>query len=243
MAEPISSERLIVVPHRPHFWPILSLVVLALVISAGFVSYRFGGLHAADQLARQDRELMLGATELGYCIKDSEQLRFDVANLKLQSQMDKAAAEEVRSEVVRLRGELALAEENVSFYRGLLSPSEDKQGLSIGDIVLTASEMGLVQYRVVMQQAALNHRFLKGTLRITVVGLRGENTVTLLLRELDDNVDSDDLKMGFKYFQVFEGWMKLPNNFSPVRIELTAKTSGKKPQTVSGQYDWLVEEN
>lgn len=243
MAEPTSSERLIVVPHRPHFWPILLLAVLILTIAASVVSYWLGGLYASEQLSRQELELLEGANELEHCLKDSEQLRFEVANLELQSQMDKAAAEEVRSEVVRLRGELAIAEENVSFYRGLLSPSEDKQGLSIGDVVLTASEMGLVQYRIVMQQAALKHQFLKGSLRITVVGLRGENTVTLLLSELDDNVDSNDLKMGFKYFQVFEGWMNLPKDFSPVSLEVRAKTSGKKPQTVSGQYDWLVEES
>jgi hypothetical protein len=44
--------------------------------------------------------------------------------------------------------------------------------------------------------------------------------------------------MNFKYFQEFEGLMKLPRNFQPAGITVTINTTSPVAQTLEQNYAW-----
>lgn len=243
MANPSSSNngRMVVVPHRPYLKVAIAGLFVVGLLGAGFLGFWFGGQHMHSLTASQQQQLAELGSSFQDCQETTEQLRFTVANLRLSSQLHQAAAEEVRSDVVALESQLATVEEDVSFYKGLLSPSEVNRGLSVGSLSLKSLPSGDLKYKVVLQQAAVKHTLLRGKLKISISGLKDGSAVTHPIGDLDDNVTGGTIEFGFRYFQVFEGVIKLPEGFSPVGIDVSAVTRGKKSQKTSRRFDWVLE--
>lgn len=236
--------RMVVVPYRPFLRPLLIAGVIAGVLLVGVVSFYLGVDRGSsmqlDAVTERDRL----REELELKTKEAEELSQRVANLSLASEVDKASSEGVRNEVISLKSQIATLEEDISFYRGLMAPTDNKQGLTIGALeVISTGVPRQYQFKVVVQQFASNHQILTGTLNFNVVGREGEQVRTIPLKELTDQVDHEDIRLRFKYFQNIEGRMDLPAGFEPERIELIARSSGRDAVEVEKKFGWLVHES
>lgn len=234
---------MVVVPYRP-VRRVLTVVIL-LLVTAGAVAasyywgHRQGMTEQADAVAERD-ELRGKVVDL---TREADELRQQVANLRLGSEVDQQASEEMRNQVIQLREEIAALEEDITFYRGLMSPSDNNSGLTIGSLnVIGTGIPRQYEYKLVVQQLATNHQVLSGHLNFNIVGRRGEETETLSLHQLSDQVDSRDIRLRFRYFQNIEGRLTLPEGFEPERIELAAQSSGGNRETVEKKFGWLVQE-
>lgn len=238
-----------VVPYRPVYralaWMGASLLVLVVIVSAYYGGRYHGTLIQAEAIAERDQ--LLEAIEEAR--READSFRQQVANLKLGAEVDRQAGEEVRHEVIALKNQIIELQEDISFYRGLMAPTDNKRGLTIGSLnVISTGAPREYQYKLVVQQLATNHQLLKGYLNFNVVGrqLKAEgqpaSRMTLPLKDLTDKVGSTNIKLRFKYFQNFEGRIVLPEGFEPERIELLAKSTGKNPVTVEKKFGWLVQE-
>lgn len=232
-----------VVKHRP------GLVWLggfcAVLICAGCIgaSYYIGVAHGmADQekaladVARLSGELLASQTE-------AEDLQQQLANIRLGAEVDRQSNEEVRQEVIALKEELAQLQEDNSFYRNLMAPTRNQQGLTFGSVEIGDTDRARTyRYKVVMQQLATNHQLLNGTLKFTIFGKLNQFDTSYELHELSSQVSEQTVRLRFKYFQTVEGQLQLPEGFEPERIELVAKSTGKSGVTVEKRFGWLVEE-
>ncbi|MYM63265.1 DUF6776 family protein [Pseudomaricurvus sp. HS19] len=233
-----------VVKYRP--WVRVTVIaILTLLVAAAIAGAFGGGLFLGQSLqqeatAERDRlrvELRERQTEV-------DDLRQEVANLKLGSTVDRQASEGVREEVIALKSEIAALQEDISFYRGLMAPSGNQRGLTIGSVnVISTGSPRQFEYKVVVQQLATRHVLLKGSLRFSIVGRQGERLVTLPLKDVSDNVDAEEIRLRFKYFQTIEGRLVLPGNFEPERIELVASSTGADAVVVEKKFGWLVQES
>ena len=245
MSQVKGSEQysLVVVRYRRWRAPMLILGVLILLAASVSGSYWLGyrgGLGDQHNAVKERDRLRLVRADLE---RDNQSLRQQVANLELGSEVDRKAGESVRAEVIALRDEIARLEEDISFYRGLMSPSENEQGLTIGSLNLLQSTIpGGFDYKLVVQQLATRHELLNGVLTFTIAGKRDGTPAKLLLKDVSAEVDSENIKLRFKYFQTIEGRLRLPDNFEPERIELTARTKGNNSETIRKSFGWLVEE-
>jgi len=235
--------RMVVVPYRPVRRVLLALVLLLLVGLAVAGSF-YGGHHLgvtqqADAVAERNRLRKEVASLTG----EAEQLRQQVANLRLGSEVDQQASEEMRNQVISLKEEITALEEDITFYRGLMSPSANNSGLTIGSLNVLATGMPRqFEYKLVVQQLATDHQVLSGYLNFNIVGRRNETVETLSLHLLSDQVESEDIRLRFRYFQNIEGRLTLPEGFEPERIELVARSTGRNPETVEKKFGWLVQE-
>lgn len=234
--------KLEVVPYRPLFRWSIRLLLLFLVCIAVAGSYFFGHYQATamqEQAIAERNRLLLEVAEVS---KEASEYRQQVANLKLGSEIDRQAGEDVRTEVIDLKAQISGLEEDISFYKGLMSPSANKRGLTIGSMNVIATDMpGKYRYKLILQQLATNHQLLNGYLNFNVVGRRDGQLVTLSLKDLNERVSQEKIKLRFKYFQNFSGEMSLPEGFDPIRIELLAKSTGKGAVTVEEKFGWLVQ--
>ncbi|UTA47485.1 hypothetical protein L1F30_15185 [Simiduia sp. 21SJ11W-1] len=236
--------RLEVVPYRP--WLRWSRRLLALLIAAlaVYAAHWYGTSEALKYQAQALGERDQFEQALSESRAEAEALRQEVANLKLGSQVDKAASEDVRNEVIRLKAEIAELQEDITFYRGLMMPSADKQGLTIGSLnVISTGEERRFNYKLVIQQLATNHKMLSGHVNFTIVGRQGGLPMSLALKDVSDAVSTTDIRLGFRYFQNIEGELVLPVGFEPMRIEIVAKARGSNGATVEKKFGWLVEES
>ncbi len=236
--------RLIVAPYRPWrkitFVTVVLLLMAALVVGSFWLGKQEGASSQANAVAERD-QLRIDVQDKSLELNN---LRQEVANLKLGSQVDRKASEGVKTEVVELKGQIAALQEDIGFYRGLMSPTSNDRGLTIGSLnVISRGVPRQYNYKLVVQQLATRHDTLNGNLTFTVVGQQDDKLMTLHLKDISDNVSYKNIKLRFKYFQTIEGVLTLPENFEPIRIELVAQTSGTDKVVVEKKFGWLVQEN
>ncbi|GAB2191450.1 DUF6776 family protein [Sessilibacter sp. MAH2] len=237
------SKQLVVVEHQPWRGRILLLVAVVAIVLASFGGYWFGGYVLRQEVAELTVAKQALESKLASAEDKVNELRQQSANLRLGSEIDKKASEDVRNQVVELRDKIATLEADISFYRGIMSPKGNQQGLTIGQVDFIATQIPRhYQYRMVIQQLASNHNLISGALTVTVVGRQGGQARQFPLKDLSEQIDDEDIKLRFKYFQNIEGELVLPEGFEPERIELMAKSSGKNGQLVEKKFGWLVQE-
>lgn len=235
--------KLEVVPYRPvRRWTIRILLVIgviALVMLAHWYATREALKFQQAALAERDQLKQ----SLAESRAEVERLRQEVANLRLGAEVDKAASEDVRNEVIDLKAQIAELQEDISFYRGLMAPNAESKGLTVGSLnILSTGVERHYHYKLVLQQFATNHKLLNGSLNFTIVGRQNDLPMNLALKDVSSSVSSTDIRLGFRYFQNIEGEMVLPEGFEPIRVEISARVRTPKPATVEKKFGWIVEE-
>lgn len=235
--------KMIVVAYRPWLRSIMLCVVLVALTVTGWSSY-FSGLkngQSQQSVAISERDRL--QKELVLKQQEAKDLSQEVANLKLGSAVDRKSSEDVRAEVIDLKGQIAALKEDISFYRGLMSPTDNKSGLTIGSLnVISTGVARNYEYKLVVQQLATRHKMLSGYLSFQIFGRQQNQLVTLPLKDVSNSVSYDRIKLRFKYFQTIEGRILLPEGFEPERIELVAVSSEAPSVEVKKKFGWLVQE-
>ncbi len=237
------KKRIKVVEYRLR--AVLSIVLLSLVIivasvsGAYFFAYKLG--MSGQEKASQDVSRL--STELSDWREKANEYEQLLENSKTAAEIDRQSSEGVRQEVIALKDEIARLSEENSFYRGLMAPNEKSSGLTIGAVELVrARDSANYVFKIVIQQLAKRHNVLSGSVTVSVNGKQDGIDKSYPLIALSEDVSAEQIKLRFKYFQVLEGELALPDNFEPEGLEINASTSGAKPQKVSKKFGWLVEE-
>ncbi len=235
--------RMVVVPYRPVRKVVLSLVLILVGMAACFASYYWGLRLAGAELAvLRDQNAGLQVKLANLDESHTEALQ-QLANLRLGAEVDQQANEGVRQEILTLKSQIAELEEDITFYRGLMAPTADKQGLSIGALnIVATSQPRHFEYTLVVQQLATSHELLKGYVNVTVVGYEAGVSKRVPLKLLSSDIADEDIKLRFKYFQTLHGELVLPDGFDPERIEVVAVATGRNSARIEQKYGWLVQQ-
>lgn len=221
----------------------LGIAVLAgLLLFAGWKLYDLGKIHGVSELAGLRVEIQQLDRRNSELINESSELRDRVAILERSSQIDREAAQAVRSELGQLEEALQASREEVEFYRGIVTPGDVDPGLRIHRFVL---EEGLAQgeyhYDLVLTQLKRNDKFVSGTVDWKISGMLDGEPVVLALDKVSEPA-VQQLKFRLRYFQDLAGTIKLPEGFVPDRVELTVTPKDKGKQSVVVQaFDWTVD--
>ena len=238
------ERRLKVVAYSPYVRPLLVLAAIVVCALTGAASYWAGNIRAlgAQEKALVERDQL--RLQLQQKTEEAEMLSQKVANLSLASEVDKASTEDVRGEVIELKAQITALEEEISLYRGLMAPTESKKGLTIGALELTSTGVPRqYDFKVVVQQLATNHQILNGHLNFNVVGREGEAVRSIPLKDLSTQIDEEDIRLRFKYYQDIQGQLELPLGFEPERVVLVARSTGRDGAVVEKKFGWLVQES
>ena len=231
-----------VISYRPVFRWSMRLLSVCLILGGIAGSYFLGFREGTslDMEAIMERDSL--RVDLAEVVRSSGEYRQQLTDLELGSEIDRHANEDVRAKVIDLKAQVAGLEEEISFYKALMSPSGNKRGLTIGSVNILASNIPRrYQYKLVLQQLATQHQPLKGYLNVNIVGRQAGQLVTLSMKDINDELTDENIKLDFKYFQNFSGELLLPEGFEPKSIELLAKSTGKNAVSVEEKFDWLVQ--
>ena len=217
----------------------LGLAVFVSILLSYYVGYS-GGMSVQE---RALKDLSAAQEKLKASEAANEQLQQSVTNIQLGAEVDRRANEEVRQQVITLKEQIAGLEEENSFYKGLMAPSENRKGLTIGSVELVNSERPRVyKYKVILQQLATKHQLLTGKLTFRVFGRESDLDSAYNISDLSEQYNKEAIKLRFKYFQTIAGELTIPETFEPEGIELVAQSTGKNAVTVTKRFGWLVQE-
>ena len=237
------QEKMVVVPYRPgRRFVLVCLLVLSIGASA-IGSFMFGYSNTLrSQQSEQATQQELSEQLIGAETENSE-LRRQVAILDRSSVMDQRATEEVQATIIGLRDRVAQLEQDIVYYRQVVSAETEDTGLIISQLDINATrESNRYRYKLVLrQQDADGDTFLIGHVNINLVGSQSEEQLILSLRDLSAEQDQLDIRLRFKYFQNIEGELVLPDNFSPDRLQVAAVSVEPVEKSINQNFSWVVE--
>ena len=237
------QEKMVVVPYRPgRRFVLVCLLVLSIGASA-IGSFMFGYSNTLrSQQSEQATQQELSEQLIGAETENSE-LRRQVAILDRSSVMDQRATEEVQTTIIGLRDRVAQLEQDIVYYRQVVSAETEDTGLIISQLDIDATrESNRYRYKLVLrQQDADGDTFLIGHVNINLVGSQSEEQLILSLRDLSAEQDQLDIRLRFKYFQNIEGELVLPDNFSPDRLQVAAVSVEPVEKSINQNFSWVVE--
>ena len=229
-----SAGELRILAHRPG-WRLVRLVAVAVACLTGIAGgYLLGQSKAGidqrylDSLEAMSRSNEAQIAELNQQLIDSD----------LGREVDRDAAQELRASIKSLRDEIAGLQEEVRFYKSLMSPSSLERGLQIAEFEVTPTGVERqYSYHILLTQVESRRDWIQGELQLSVTDEKREQVLSLTeLAELD----AYPLKFRFRYFQALSGVLTLPDGFSPHAVMLTALRRGTPNQKQERRFDWVV---
>jgi hypothetical protein len=217
------------------------LALLAVVLFlGGLAAGGYGGLSLGVESAWENRELrdrVLDQT------RELEQLRQWKVDNETRHDIDSTALELVRQELATQQETIAELEKGIQFYRSLMAPDEQTDGLSVRSIDIKPDpDTGKLHFRILVQQRARKHELLTGTLEVKVHGLLEGKETAYNLSDLSDQVPSSEIRLRFKYFQAIDGELELPEGFSPQSVSAAAWSRQPRRAKVNKEFPWSIQE-
>jgi hypothetical protein len=236
------QEKMVVVPYRPLRVLLWRIGVMLALLFTGVGAYLYGLTAAVGENddARIERDELKIVVQ--HMQQENEELRQQYLNLEQASSVDRQALDNVQQTIVGLRENISQLEEDVLFYKQIMSPENAESGLVIGLLDLQATDVaGRIGYKVEIKQQGNNENLITGYANINVLGMRDFQEISIPLGELSVTEEDVDIRLSFRYFQNIEGQLVVPENFEPTKVQILAVAEGDNAKTVQKSFGWLVE--
>jgi hypothetical protein len=224
------QDKLVVKSHRPWRGVVSFLVLLligAVLGAGGFVS----GLYyeATMQAIGPSERATLRAVEQ------------QVMTLERDRIVDKVAVESSRKAIKEMEEQLHRMGKEIAFYKSVMSPESDVKGLHVQGLDISRGAQAN-EYTIswVMTQVGRNDAFLAGATSLRLVGSTAG--VPGVLKMSDVAEQKGKVKFKLRYFQNVSMDIVVPPEFVVEKIEIAAQTDGKKPQSITREFDWIIQE-
>lgn len=229
---------MVVRPHRPLRNGIIYTVLGVLVLATIAGAFEFGRLRAGFDAAEVDRERQRREQELAALELQNRDLRERIALLERSSEIDREARDQVQANLSSMQDEVLELREELAFYRGIVSPEDAQAGLRIQSFTLSSGPAeDLYRFRLVLIQAIKHDRRATGRVEVVVHGVRNGEPASFPLQDLAAG-ETEELSYSFKYFQDFEGSLRLPSGFSPARVDIAVLPAGRAADAIRRTIEW-----
>lgn len=215
---------------------IVGLAVVLLIVASGAI-YNYGLTAAGFEKFSAFRQESSLRVEIKRLRDENLELRETLARAQRTLQMDQVAYQELDRKLKDSDAAINKLREELSFYRNIISPSNKVGGLQIERLNVERSGNpadNAYRYKLVLIQSLKHESTIYGRVRLDVSGAQDGKDATLTYPTASERQHS----LNFKYFQEFEGLMKLPRNFQPTGIKITINTTSPVAQTLEQNYAW-----
>jgi hypothetical protein len=195
-----------------------------------------GGLDAAqrDRVEEGLRDTIQRLEE------ERDALRAAAARYERSGQIDRAAADGVKSEVRQLQEERAELRREIAFLKSLVSGGSER--LLLDGHSLTDLGQRNFQFEVTLTKRADDPDTVTGQATISVVGQVDGAERRLDMETLTEG-RRNQIGVRFKNFQKLKTEMLLPEGFEPSAVEVVVKPEGKKFKAFEQAFEWKVSDS
>lgn len=231
------QTRILITVQRPALWLASFAVVLLLIAGLVFLAFEYG-----QKLAGFDKgEAMSYMDDLQQQLEDEKtkntESQHQAAMLERNSVIDSDATEQLKKSLNEAQEESLELKKELSFYKSIVAPEQDKRSLAVQTIQLKPDQKGGYQYKIMVSQRGRNDRFARGVINVTIEGSQDGQATKLKLSDVVNEIKKP-LSFGFKYFQNFEGTMVLPVTFQPEFMHVRVKPRSGRIDPVDEKFTW-----
>ncbi len=161
-----------------------------------------------------------------------------IAQLEASAKVDREAYARVEDELLELQTRISQQEEDLAFYRGIVSPADGANGLRVQQIEVRQGAGPLDwNLRFVLAQALQNDNAITGRLELSFVGRQNGRSETLSSSQIGGGARLD---FSFRYFQDIRTDVSLPLGFEPEQIVVRLRPRGRGRDAIESSFDWRV---
>jgi hypothetical protein len=199
---------------------------------------RFEGGYSKFAEVQRRRELSAQVEALE---RANEKLRAQAAEAELAREVDRKAYGDVEKNLSDLQAQVLKAREELTFYRGIVSPEDGIGGLRIQQFqVLPGAADNGYRLRLVLAQSMREDAVASGAVSIQIEGVRENRPTQLSLAQAGGKTRTDGLvPFQFRYFQTLEQDIVLPAGVEPRAVNVEVRSSRLSP--VRKSYPWQVQ--
>lgn len=218
------NRRVAIKSHRAWYWQVVAaLILVALGYALAFWQLTMVGhvlnpsivMKPASQPALKNQELLA-----------------KVVFAERQLQVQKAAQENLASELATVQEESIKLKESLAFYQSILEeiPGGDQVRLSQLKVE-KGKQPGQYNYGLVLSQQGTHSKSVQGSIQLILHGSKsgGQQQVALPLKS--------QTKVNFRYYQRLDGSFNVPEDMNAEAIEIGFVASGTKQPAVSQRID------
>ena len=232
-----TSELVIKRRYPPRVKLFIAGVVVVLLIVASGALYNYGLTTAGVEKFSAFRRQSELREEIKRIKDENLDLRETLARAQRTLQMDQVAYQELDRSLKESAKEINRLREEVSFYRNIISPDNKVAGLKVDRLTIDRagnSPDNHYRYKLVLVQALKHDHTIYGRVRLEVNGAQDGRDMMLVFPAPNEKQHN----VSFKYFQEFEGVMKLPRNFQPSMVKVSITTTSPAAQTLEQNHAW-----
>lgn len=217
----------------------LLVAIGAVVLAAGaYLSYELGRYQAGYSLLDERRRSQRFETELAEREARIEELERRQAILETSREIDRETYARVEAELERLQQRIQAQEEELAFYRGIVTPADGVSGLRIQSLEIGAGDSERhYRLRLTLVQAIVHNERVSGSVRLTFAGRLDGEPAELGYADVATGAAAGALGYDFRYFQTLEREVLLPVGFEPDTVTVQAQPQGAD-DPVTQQFGW-----
>jgi len=219
------------------------MYALAVVVALGalYLAFELGRFRSGFSVIDHRHEISALTQRIEQERAAAEELRRQIAIAQTSGEIDRETYSQVESNLSNLQAKIQSQEEELVFYRGIVSPQDGVAGLRIQTLeVLPADGERRYAVRLVLVQAVVHTRKLAGQVKLQLEGLRDGQMASLDGSQLAAGDGRYDMAYDFRYFQGLETELELPVGFEPQRINIEIWPNEAKAEKVYQSFDWSV---
>jgi hypothetical protein len=221
------------------------LVIIAgaavLLAAALYLSFELGRYRAGYAILDAQREIR--GLEALIAERDAtiEGLRRQEAILETTEDIDRETYTRIEATLDELQAKIQAQEEELAFYRGIVSPGDGVAGLRIQDfeIVSADSEQRHI-LRLILVQAIVHNQRVKGSVKVRLTGMLDAAPAAFDLAELVADGEAQEIAYDFRYFQSIEQALVLPVGFEPATVEVEIWPREPRGERISRSFEWAA---
>jgi len=234
--KPLLTHTIITI-QRPYLWLLSLVLIICLVMLSLWFTFEYGRNIAGYDSASSEAYIGQLQAQLDEAQAEMVESTRQATMLKRNSRIDDDASAQLRQTLAQVQDEALELKKELSFYKSIVAPEQGSRSIAIQTIQLKQNATGGYDYKIMVSQRGRNDRFARGTIDVSIEGVKKGQPVTLKLADVS-NETKKPMKFGFKYFQNFEGVMTLPEAFLPDMIRIKVKPSTGKIKAIDEQFAW-----
>jgi len=209
---------------------IIALMGMFFYLGEGYQAYEL------DRLQLERETLMSRIAELE---NRNHSLVQKNAHLEGSSKIERDAYELANQELVRLQQELLAQKEELVFYQGIVSPKDTALGVNLQSFEMRKkNSQNQYSYKMILTKNGKSTKKVAGATSVMIRGEQAGNVSEFKISDLELEKPAKGTKFSFRYFQVFEGDIALPDGFVPFEVEIGIKPTTKKVKSFSETISW-----
>ena len=209
---------------------IIALMGMFFYLGEGYQSYEL------DRLRLERETLMSRIAELE---NRNHSLVQKNAHLEGGSKIERDAYELANQELARLQQELLAQKEELIFYQGIVSPKDTALGVNLQSFEMRKkNSQNQYSYKMILTKSGKSSKKVKGGTSVMSRGEQAGSVSEFKISDLELEKPPKGTKFSFRYFQVFEGDIALPDGFVPFEVEIGIKPTTKKVKSFSETISW-----